>query len=61
MLIDKVTFKYTWNLPTDEEIQQAIDEEGYHGIYTPQDVHKYIADTVYDFFRKEVEKQYDTL
>lgn len=47
-----MTFEYTYSLPTDEEIQLVIDEEGYHGIYTPQDIKEYIENKIYMFFKK---------
>ena len=48
------TFSYeiSW---TDEELQQAIDEEGFYDICTPNDVKKYLYDEIYKLYKNAME------
>ena len=55
----KYTFKYNIDklLPniSDEEIQQAIDEEGLSGLVTPRQVKDYVYDKLVEMFTQAAE------
>ena len=50
------TTEYTYELPepTDEEIQNEIDEAGLTGVVKPEDVRKYIREKLYEVYCEAV-------
>ena len=54
----KYVVEYTYDLfenLTDEYLRQCIDEEGFNGVYTPNDIKKYLHDEIYKLYKNATE------
>lgn len=49
-------YTYTFPEPTDEEIQKEIDTEGLTDVVKPEDVRRYIRESIYKLYCEAVNK-----